>query len=132
MSMLEKLEKQFEENNTSSESFSDNKNKINHDRREKDIDNAVTASQHVLGKRDFDEPLDPRIKKNVKDLLKLLEDFYDEKIGNSNATYQDACDYIPLFCINGALIATQLGIVYDDYLKLVDIMMVILDIVKEV
>ena len=95
------------------------------------LDASINVFQGVLGDRYYDKPLDPNIKENIRGLLNMLEDFYKSKIDKPDATNLDAYDYIPLFCINGALIASLMDIPYDDYLKLVDIMMVVLDITKE-
>lgn len=125
MSILERLEKEFSDNKKKSD---DN---IITDSQEKVLDASINVFQGVLGDRYYDKLLDPSIKKNIRGLLNMLEDFYKSKIDRPDATNLDAYDYIPLFCINGALIASLMDIPYDDYLKLVDIMMVVLDITKE-
>ena len=125
MSMLEKLEKEFSEG--SSKTSEDNKKTINED----PIDHASHMFSQVLGDRDFEKLADPKRKEDIRGLLDILEKFYQEKVAPATATNQDLFDYIPLFCINGALIATRMNIVYEDYLKLVDIMMVVLGIMKE-
>ena len=99
-------------------------------------DAVFNASSHmffnILGEdKYYNQPLPPNIKENIRGCLDILETFYEQKIDPADATYIDAYDYIPLFTINGALIATLLNIPYEDYLKLVDIMMVVLDITKE-
>lgn len=125
MSIIEKLEKEF----SGDEKKSDD-NTIP-DSQEEVFDASINVFQGVLGDRYYDKPLDSNIKENIRGLLNMLEDFYKSKIDKPDATNLDAYDYIPLFCINGALIASLMDIPYDDYLKLVDIMMVVLDITKE-
>lgn len=125
MSIIEKLEKEF----SGDEKKSDD-NTIT-DSQEEVFDASINVFQGVLGDRYYDKPLDSNIKENIRGLLNMLEDFYKSKIDKPDATNLDAYDYIPLFCINGALIASLMDIPYDDYLKLVDIMMVVLDITKE-
>lgn len=114
MSILDKLEKEF------------------HQKQEEEVLNsAFYMNSQILGDREYDEPIDPNIKKDVKGLIDMLNELYEEKIHPSTATNQDLFDYIPLFCINGALIATRMNIVYEDYLKLTEIMMAVLGIIKE-
>lgn len=125
MSIIEKLEKEFSGDGKKSD---DN---IITDSQEEVFDASINVFQGVLGDRYYDKPLDSNIKENIRGLLNMLEDFYKSKIDKPDATNLDAYDYIPLFCINGALIASLMDIPYDDYLKLVDIMMVVLDITKE-
>lgn len=125
MSMLERLEKEFSEEKNQS----NDRKSVDQDN--KTIDASTSVWYNVLGDRYYDQPLDPSIRKNIRGLLDMLEDFYQKKISKPDATYLDAYDYIPLFCINGALIASFMDIPYEDYLKLVDIMMVVLDITKE-
>lgn len=125
MSIIEKLEKEFSGDGKKSDD-----NTITNSQEEV-FDASINVFQGVLGDRYYDKPLDPNIKENIRGLLNMLEDFYKSKIDKPDATNLDAYDYIPLFCINGALIASLMDIPYDDYLKLVDIMMVVLDITKE-
>lgn len=125
MSIIKKLEKEFSGDGKKSDD-----NTIT-DSQEEVFDASINVFQGVLGDRYYDKPLDPNIKENIRGLLNMLEDFYKSKIDKPDATNLDAYDYIPLFCINGALIASLMDIPYDDYLKLVDIMMVVLDITKE-
>lgn len=125
MSIIEKLEKEFSRDGKKSDD-----NTIT-DSQEEVFDASINVFQGVLGDRYYDKPLDSNIKENIRGLLNMLEDFYKSKIDKPDATNLDAYDYIPLFCINGALIASLMDIPYDDYLKLVDIMMVVLDITKE-
>lgn len=125
MSIIEKLEKEFSGDGKKSDD-----NTIT-DSQEEVFDASINVFQGVLGDRYYDKPLDSNIKENIRGLLNMLEDFYKSKIDKPDATNLDAYDYIPLFCINGALIASLMDIPYDDYLKLVDIMMVVLDITKE-
>lgn len=94
-------------------------------------DNRENLFKNVLGEINYDAPIDPKIKKEIKWFIEMLDDFYEKKIAPPTATMTDAIDYIPLFCINGALISSLLDIPYDDYLKLVDIMIVVLNIQKE-
>ena len=99
MSMLERLEKEFE----------------------KDYgDGNFTDPHSVL--------LHPSIKKQIQDFIDMLQDFYDSKIDTPNATEGDALEYIPLFTINGALLASMLGTTYDEYLMAVDYMIRALDL----
>ena len=125
MSIIEKLEKEFsgDEKKSDDNTIADSQEEV--------LDASINVFQGVLGDRYYDKPLDPQIKENIRGLINMLEDFYKTKIDKPDATNLDAYDYIPLFCINGALIASLMDIPYDDYLKLVDIMMVVLDITKE-
>ena len=125
MSIIEKLEKEFSGDGKKSDD-----NTITNSQKEV-FDASINVFQGVLGDRYYDKPLDSNIKENIRGLLNMLEDFYKSKIDKPDATNLDAYDYIPLFCINGALISSLMDIPYDDYLKLVDIMMVVLDITKE-
>ena len=68
------------------------------------------------------------IKKQIKGFIHMLQEFYDEKIAPPDATEVDALEYIPLFCVNGALIASMLGVTYDEYLLAVDYMIRMLDL----
>lgn len=75
-----------------------------------------------------DALLHPSIKKQIRDLIEMLQKFYDQKIDPADATENDALEYIPLFCINGLLIAAMLGVTYDEYLMAVDYMITLLDL----
>lgn len=79
-------------------------------------------------KKDMDLLLDPKVKEHIQELINMLQDFYDKKIAPQNSTLGDALDYIPLFTINGALIASVLGVTYDEYLVAVDAMIKVLDL----
>lgn len=68
------------------------------------------------------------IKEQIQGFIDMLQKFFDEKIAPSDATETDALEYIPLFCINGALVASMLGVTYDEYLLAVDYMIRLLDL----
>ena len=72
--------------------------------------------------------LDESIKKNIKELIDMLQNFYEEQIAPPTCTEYDALTYIPLFCINGALIASLMGVTYDEYLLATDYMIRLLDL----
>ena len=101
------------------------------EKNKKNNDNRENLFKDTLKNIDFNATLDPKIKKEIKWLIEMLDDFYSKKIEPPTATIKDAVDYIPLFYINGALISSLMDIPYDDYLKLVDIMIVALNIEKE-
>lgn len=75
-----------------------------------------------------DTLLHDSIKEQIQGLIDMLQKFYDSKIAVPTATELDALEYIPLFCINGALIASLLGVTYEEYLMAVDYMIKALDL----
>lgn len=75
-----------------------------------------------------DNLLHPSIKKEIQKFIDMLQTFYEKKIEPTDATEIDALEYIPLFTINGALIASMLGVTYDEYLMAVDYMIRVLDL----
>lgn len=75
-----------------------------------------------------DTLLHESIKEQIQGLIDMLQKFYDSKIAPPTATELDALEYIPLFCINGALIASLLGVTYEEYLMAVDYMIRALDL----
>lgn len=107
MSVIDKLEKEYEEE----------------PKRQK---SQVNIFERIVGDKEYSQPLDPQVKKEIRGLLDMLNDFYDTKIGAETSTLQDAFEYIPLFTVNGALIASMLGITYEEYLTIVDTMIVLL------
>lgn len=118
MTILEKLEDEFKK-----DSFIE-KQAEEHGNREQ-------IFSKILQSQDYEALLSDNLKNEIKWLIEMLQDFYDSKINKPDATVLDAIDYIPLFCINGALISSMMNIPYEDYLKLVDVMIVILGIQEE-
>lgn len=68
------------------------------------------------------------MKEQIQGLIDMLQQFYDEQIAPATCTENDALEYLPLFCINGALLATMMGVTYDEYLLAVDYMIRLLDL----
>lgn len=98
---------------------------------EKKMDFTKTrAYDDIFNQERSDTLLDESVKKNIKDLIDMLKTFYDEQIAPPTCTEYEALTYIPLFCINGALIASLMGITYDEYLLATDYMIRILDLEK--
>lgn len=78
-----------------------------------------------------DVPLHPSIKKQIQGFIDMLQEFYDQKIDNPEATETDALEYIPLFNINGLLIASMLGVTMEEYYLITDYMIRLLGIEAE-
>lgn len=93
----------------------------------KNLNSLENSYEKIFDKR-ADALLHPSIKKQIQDLINMLQEFYDSKIDSAEATENDALEYIPLFCINGLLIASMLGVTYDEYLLAVDYMITLLDL----
>lgn len=68
------------------------------------------------------------MKEQIQGLIDMLQQFYDEQIAPATCTENDALEYLPLFCINGALLATMMDVTYDEYLLAVDYMIRLLDL----
>lgn len=66
--------------------------------------------------------LSDSLKKQIQGFIDMLQKFYDEQIAPPTCTENDALEYIPLFCINGALIASMMNVTYDEYLLATDYM----------
>lgn len=112
MSMSERLEKEFA--------------KDNHDSEKSNTDNNLhNVFAGVLGDQDYEKPIPDILKQEIKNMVSMLDDFYKKKIDPADATMLDAFEYIPLFCLNGAILASAMGIPYEDYLRIVDIMIVL-------
>lgn len=107
MSMLKRLEKEFKEDENSSER-----------------ENQSTGSSFTddLFPSHTNDKLSDSFKKNVKDLIDMLQDFYEKKIDTPNATEFDALEYIPLFNINGLLLAALLDVTMEEYYLATDYM----------
>lgn len=86
------------------------------------------AYDDIFTEKRNDTLLDESVKKNIKGLIDMLQDFYDKDIAPPTCTEYDALTYIPLFCINGALIASSMGVTYDEYLLATDYMIRLLDL----
>lgn len=112
MSMSERLKKEFA--------------KDNHDSEKSNTDNNLhNVFAGVLGDQDYEKPIPDILKQEIKSMVSMLDDFYKKKIDPADATMLDAFEYIPLFCLNGAILASAMGIPYEDYLRIVDIMIVL-------
>lgn len=83
----------------------------------------------VHGKSDV--PLHPSIKEQIQGCINMLQDFYDQKIDTPEATETDALEYIPLFNINGLLLASILGVTMEEYYLVTDYMIRLLGIEAE-
>ena len=81
----------------------------------------TTAYDSIIDGRS-DVLLSEGMKKQIQDLINMLQKFYDEQIAPPTCTENDALEYIPLFCINGALIASMMNVTYDEYLLATDYM----------
>lgn len=81
-----------------------------------------------FGTNRSDTLLHPSIKKEIQSFITMLQTFYDSKIDVPTATEIDALEYIPLFTINAALVASMLGVTYEEYLMAVDYMIRALDL----
>ena len=74
----------------------------------------VNAINHV------DEPLSEEMKRSLAGALNTLQTLYDEEINVEGATVQKAMEYIPLFVIEGLLMAANLGITQDELYLITD------------
>lgn len=68
----------------------------------------------------IDEPLSDEMKKALRGALDTLEQIYDEDINVEKATVRKAMEYIPLFVIEGLLMAANLGITQDELYAITD------------
>lgn len=93
------------------------------------IDISKSYEEIFNGKSDV--PLHPSIKKQIQGFIDMLQEFYDKKIDNPEATELDALEYIPLFNINGLLIASMLGVTMEEYYLVTDYMIRLLGIEAE-
>ena len=93
------------------------------------IDTSKSYEDMVHSKTDV--PLHPSIKKQIQGFIDMLQNFYDKKIDKPDATETDALEYIPLFNINGLLIASMLGVTMEEYYAITDYMIKILGIEAE-
>lgn len=66
--------------------------------------------------------LSQNMKDQIQNLIDMLQKFCDEQIAPATCTENDALEYIPLFCISGALLASMMNVTYDEYLLAVDYM----------
>ena len=78
------------------------------------MDEKVDALNHI------DELLSEEMKKSLAGALKTLQTLYDEEINVEGATVQKAMEYIPLFVIEGLLMAANLGITQDELYVITD------------
>lgn len=109
MTIMDKLEKEFATDSTQSTktSYQD------------------SPFARVLGEHDYDQLIPEDLKHEIKELVKMLDDYYNKKIAPTEATMMDAFEYMPLFCLNGALMATFMNIPYEDYLRLTEVLIVL-------
>lgn len=68
----------------------------------------------------IDEPLSDEMKNAIRGALDTLEQIYDEDINVEQATVRKAMEYIPLFVIEGLLMAANLGITQDELYAITD------------
>lgn len=78
------------------------------------MDEKVDALNHV------NELLSEEMKKSLAGALNTLQTLYDEEINVPSATVQKAMEYIPLFVIEGLLMAANLGITQDELYVITD------------
>lgn len=78
------------------------------------MDDKVNALNNV------DELLSEDMKKSLAGALNTLQTLYDEEINVQGATVQKAMEYIPLFVIEGLLMAANLGITQDELYVITD------------
>lgn len=64
--------------------------------------------------------LNPEIKKQIGLSLEKLQKLYDEDINIDDCTTNRALLYIPLFVIEGLLLASMLGVTSDELLAITD------------
>ena len=110
MSMLKRLEEEFKEDENSS----------------KGENQSTDSLMNDLFPSHTDDKLSDSFKKNVKDLIDMLQDFYETKINTPNATEFDALEYLPLFNINGLLLAALLDVTMEEYYLATDYMVRVL------
>lgn len=67
-----------------------------------------------------DEKLNPEIKKQIGLSLEKLQKLYNEDINTEDCTTNRALLYIPLFVIEGLLLASMLGVTSDELLLITD------------
>lgn len=68
----------------------------------------------------IDALLSDEMKKSLRGALDTLELLYDEEINVEGATVKKAMEYIPLFVIEGLLMAANLGITQDELYAITD------------
>lgn len=68
----------------------------------------------------INELLSEEMKKSLAGALNTLQTLYDEEINVEGATVQKAMEYIPLFVIEGLLMAANLGITQDELYVITD------------
>lgn len=68
----------------------------------------------------IDEPLSDTMKQALRGALDTLEQIYEEDIDVEGATVRKAMEYIPLFVIEGLLMAANLGITQDELYAVTD------------
>lgn len=107
MSMLKRLEEEFKEDENSSK---------------RESQSADSSLMNDLFPSHTDDKLSDSFKKNVKDLIDMLQDFYEIKINTPDATEFDALEYLPLFNINGLLLAALLDVTMEEYYLATDYM----------
>lgn len=66
------------------------------------------------------DPLNPEIKKQIGLSLEKLQKLYDEDINIDDCTTNRALLYVPLFVIEGLLLASMLGVTSDELLAITD------------
>lgn len=86
-------------------------------------DNIIKGREEVL--------LHSSIKEQIKSFIDMLQQFYDEQIDTPDCTENDALEYIPLFNINGLLIAAMLNVTMEEYYMITDYMIRLLGIEAE-
>lgn len=67
-----------------------------------------------------DEPLSDAMKQALGGALQTLQTLYDEDINVEGATVGKAMEYIPLFVIEGLLMAANLGVTQDELYAITD------------
>lgn len=77
-------------------------------------------NEKVDALNNVDELLSDGMKKSLAGALKTLQTLYDEEINVEGATVQKAMEYIPLFVIEGLLMAANLGITQDELYIITD------------
>ena len=66
------------------------------------------------------ELLSDEMKESLAGALNTLQTLYDEEINVEGATIQKAMEYIPLFVIEGLLMAANLGITQEELYLITD------------
>lgn len=70
--------------------------------------------------KELEKPLTPEMKSALRGALDTLEKIYEEDILPETATVKTGLEYIPLFVIEGLLMAANLGVTQEELYAVTD------------